>query len=107
MLAYGQHPRPTGVFFSQQRITDVADAILQFERLEEQFDPVTIRSHALNFDTSVFIERMRAFVESELLSAKDCARPLRSELPRRPPGLGTFNKTQCTEECRSAACRFC
>jgi glycosyltransferase involved in cell wall biosynthesis len=68
--AYGQHPQPTGVFFNQQTTEAVADAILDFERLEEQFRPQAIRSHALTFDTSVFIERMKAFVDSTLLTCR-------------------------------------
>jgi glycosyltransferase involved in cell wall biosynthesis len=67
---YGYHPQPTGVFFNQQTTEAVADAILDFERLEDQFRPQAIRSHALTFDTSVFIERMKAFVDSKLLTCR-------------------------------------
>jgi glycosyltransferase involved in cell wall biosynthesis len=65
---YGHHPEPTGVFFAQQTIDAVADGIMHFERLEGLFHPATIRSHALTFDTAVFVERMKAFVDRTLLS---------------------------------------
>jgi glycosyltransferase involved in cell wall biosynthesis len=68
--AYGQGAQPTGVFFTQQTIGAMTDAILQFERVEEKFDPAAIRSHALKFDTSIFVERMKAFVDCALLNAK-------------------------------------
>jgi glycosyltransferase involved in cell wall biosynthesis len=65
---YNYRPDPTGVFFTQQTISAVAEGILDFERLEGQFHPASIRSHALSFDTSVFIERMKAFVDGALLN---------------------------------------
>jgi glycosyltransferase involved in cell wall biosynthesis len=75
---YGQNAEPTGVFFTQQTIGAVTDAILDFERLEDKFDPAAIRSHALNFDTSIFIDRMRAFVESTLLTCCSNSRTTRN-----------------------------
>lgn len=72
---YGQHPQPTGVFFNEQTASAVANAILEFECLEERFNPTAIRSHALTFDTSVFSERMKAFVDDKLLSGHDGDKP--------------------------------
>jgi glycosyltransferase involved in cell wall biosynthesis len=63
----GDRLEPTGVFFAQQTTDAVARGILDFEHLEEQFHPATIRAHALSFDTAVFVERMKAFVDRTLL----------------------------------------
>jgi glycosyltransferase involved in cell wall biosynthesis len=65
---YSHHPEPTGLFFTEQTSVSVAAGILEFERLETEFDPTVIRSHALSFDTSVFIERMKTFVNHALRS---------------------------------------
>jgi glycosyltransferase involved in cell wall biosynthesis len=64
--AYGLHQQPTGVFFKQQTVEAVRKAILDFETREAQFCPDAIRSHALSFDTSVFTQRMKAFVDCAL-----------------------------------------
>jgi glycosyltransferase involved in cell wall biosynthesis len=75
---YGQHPEPTGVFFTQQTSGAVADAILDFECVEEQFHSAAIRAHSLGFDTSVFIERMKAFVDSTLLTCRNKSKTRRA-----------------------------
>jgi glycosyltransferase involved in cell wall biosynthesis len=53
---------PTGIFFSQQTAEAVANAILRLEANEGIFSPSAIRRHALQFDTSVFMERIEAFL---------------------------------------------
>jgi glycosyltransferase involved in cell wall biosynthesis len=58
----------TGIFFQQQTADSLAQAILRFEASEEAFVPQHIQSHARNFDTSVFMERMRNFVSHALAS---------------------------------------
>lgn len=53
----------TGVFFPEQTVESVIQAILRFEAIEERFTSEDIRAHAREFDTSVFIGKMRSFVE--------------------------------------------
>jgi glycosyltransferase involved in cell wall biosynthesis len=53
----------TGVFFPEQTVDSVIDGILRFEQMEGDFNPVEIRRHSKEFDTSVFIQRFRAFVD--------------------------------------------
>lgn len=53
---------PTGVFFHQQSVGAVESAILRFEQLPHLFNPAKIRSHAMQFDSSVFREKMGAFI---------------------------------------------
>lgn len=58
------NPAPTGVFFDEQTSASLATAILSFETIEESFSPVHIQNHARQFDTLVFTERMRSFINS-------------------------------------------
>lgn len=52
----------TGVLFSEQTVGSVVDAMLWFESHEHTFVPSKIQRHAQQFDTSVFVGRMREFV---------------------------------------------
>jgi glycosyltransferase involved in cell wall biosynthesis len=79
ILDFTQHTQPTGLFFKDQTAASVSDAILQFESAEHSFDPQFIQDHARQFDTAVFEERMRQFV-NESVSDKD--RLVHGELPR-------------------------
>jgi len=56
----------TGVFFAQQTVESVVEAIRRFEAIESSFIPTEIQRHARQFDTSVFIEKTRAFIESAM-----------------------------------------
>lgn len=58
--------RPTGIFFEEQNADSLAEAILSFERIERVFNPNHIRDHALQFDTSIFKERMRTLIDHEM-----------------------------------------
>jgi glycosyltransferase involved in cell wall biosynthesis len=58
----------TGVFFAHQTVESVVDGILQFEAREESFVPEVIKGHAASFDTSVFRDKMRAFIDRSVLS---------------------------------------
>ena len=59
-------PAMTGVFFEEQTVDSLARAILAFESCEEMFLPHRIQSHARRFDTSVFLGRMREYLNSVL-----------------------------------------
>jgi glycosyltransferase involved in cell wall biosynthesis len=54
----------TGIFFSEQSTESVIEGILQFEERESMFEPALIQEHARQFDTSVFEDRMRQFVDA-------------------------------------------
>jgi glycosyltransferase involved in cell wall biosynthesis len=56
----------TGVFFPEQTVESVIEAIRRFEEIEEGFDPVEIRKHSLQFDASVFMRKFRAFVDAAM-----------------------------------------
>ena len=53
----------TGVFFEEQSIQKLKEAIIAFEKLE--FDPKKIREHATKFSKQRFENEMKAFVESK------------------------------------------
>jgi glycosyltransferase involved in cell wall biosynthesis len=52
----------TGVFFQKQAADSLTEAILSFESSEEMFLPRHIQSHARKFDTSIFVDRMRTYI---------------------------------------------
>ncbi len=53
----------TGVFFEEQSWECLADAVVRFR--PDQFDPVKIREHALQFDVKVFQQKIKQIVERE------------------------------------------
>jgi glycosyltransferase involved in cell wall biosynthesis len=53
----------TGIFFAEQTAESLASAILSFESSEDRFVPQDIQLHARKFDTSVFVERLRSYIE--------------------------------------------
>jgi len=50
----------TGLFFREQTPQALIEAVRRFD--EHSFDPQVIRRHAQRFDTTVFQERLRAFI---------------------------------------------
>ena len=53
-------PGKTGVFFKEQSVESLKNAILEFENMK--FDKQVIREHALGFDESVFQKKISDFV---------------------------------------------
>jgi glycosyltransferase involved in cell wall biosynthesis len=59
-----QHPQTgTGLLFSSQTEAALVEAVQTFETYQGQFDPVTVRSHALKFAPHIFQERYQSFVQ--------------------------------------------
>ncbi len=54
---------PTGVFFHEQTVDGLSQAIATFEQNESRFDPEKTRAHALTFDREVFRRRIKEHVE--------------------------------------------
>jgi glycosyltransferase involved in cell wall biosynthesis len=68
----------TGVFFREQTADSLANAILSYESSEEIFLPENIQLHARKFDRSVFIDRMRNYINSVMAQSdgpKNLSRP--------------------------------
>lgn len=55
--------RPSGVFFYEQSPEALLSAINHFEKIEDRFDPETIRNHALQFGLNIFSDRIQHFIE--------------------------------------------
>jgi glycosyltransferase involved in cell wall biosynthesis len=68
----GSQPPTTGVYFEEQTVESVMEAILRFEaaEAEERFDPASTQSWAATFATSVFLERFRTFVLDKVPDAQ-------------------------------------
>lgn len=57
-----------GVFFDKQNSEDIIDAVQRFEKLS--FDANYIRSKVLKFDREIFKEKMRTFIEEQVLGIR-------------------------------------
>ncbi len=55
----------TALYFNNQTVADLIDAVKRYERIEKEFDPAFIRSHAEGFDEAIFIDRIRQFVKAK------------------------------------------
>lgn len=58
----------TGVFFRRQRCDDIIEAVRDFERVIDTFDPEIIRQNALRFSIERFRREFKAFVEKAVRS---------------------------------------
>ena len=63
----------TGVFFAEQTADALANAILSFESSEDIFVPQDIQLHARQFDTSVFVARLRSYIERVMANGREAA----------------------------------
>lgn len=63
VAALGGEEPPTGVFFSEQRVEALVEAIRRFEASADQFDPKALRARAERFDRSHFLARFAAYLE--------------------------------------------
>jgi len=54
---------PTALFFNEQSVDALVDAILRFERARDRFDPKALRARAEQFDRSIFKQRLREWIE--------------------------------------------
>jgi glycosyltransferase involved in cell wall biosynthesis len=50
---------PTGLFFYEQNVDSLIDAMKRFGRIEREFDPLAIRNHALQWDREIFKEKIK------------------------------------------------
>lgn len=64
--------QPTGIFFFDQSVLSLKDALARFSKL--RFDPFAIRAHAELFARSQFKERIRLYVEGKLAGGNEQAR---------------------------------
>lgn len=64
-------PGKTGIFFMEQSVEAIVDAVRKFEKMEERFDPMEIRRNSERFRKERFREEITEFVEKCLKDAKE------------------------------------
>ncbi len=62
VVGLGDSPHPTGVFFPDQSVDALVDAVERFERERDGFTPAHLRHHALRFRTERFNEQILDFL---------------------------------------------
>jgi Glycosyltransferase len=55
--------KKTGIYFLDQNVDSIIEAINTFEKLQDTFDPKTIRQNALRFSRDRFEKEIKTFVE--------------------------------------------
>jgi glycosyltransferase involved in cell wall biosynthesis len=58
-----EHRAPTGIFFYEQTVEALIQAIDLFERSADRFDPETLRAYSLLFDRSIFEKQIATFID--------------------------------------------
>lgn len=62
---------PTGLFFEQQTINHIVEAIQRFEKFETAIEPAFCRNNSLRFSESRFKAEMQSFIDSRWLAFKE------------------------------------
>ncbi len=52
----------TGIFFEEQTVDSIINSVIEFEKIEDKFDPVQIAEHSKNFSSEVFRNKLNDFV---------------------------------------------
>ncbi len=61
----------TGLFFAEQTLASLCEAVQRFEKSQTAFDPSTIRQHAARFSEDRFAREFSDFVEAKWLAFKN------------------------------------
>lgn len=65
MIGLGElEEAPTAVFFDEQTVESLSDAISRFEANAHRFDPTCLRARATQFDRPLFARRLSAWIEA-------------------------------------------
>lgn len=64
---------PTGLFFYEQEARSLIDAIHEFERREDEFNPLNARRNAERFSEEKFVSNIKGFVNKKM--NRDCFGP--------------------------------
>ncbi|CAI1536162.1 glycosyltransferase family 4 protein [Serratia proteamaculans] len=60
--------KPTGMFFKQQTVTSLVDAVMLFESISDEFIPQDCRTHALKFSADRFRRELSEYVNDKWAS---------------------------------------
>jgi glycosyltransferase involved in cell wall biosynthesis len=58
---------PTGLFFYEQNVDSLIDAVERFSGIEKEFDPLAIRNHTMKWDTEIFKERIKKNIFDKMM----------------------------------------
>ncbi len=67
---YGEKENPTGVFFGEQTVSSLTEAVARFEEVQERILPQNCRRHAETFSVEVFRENIEQYIEQVLEERK-------------------------------------
>lgn len=67
---YGVKENPTGVFFGEQTVSALTEAVKQFEGIQECISPQNCRRHAEMFSVAVFRENIEQYIKQVLEERK-------------------------------------
>jgi len=67
-LGKGGGKAPTGLFFHEQKVNSLIDALEQFTKIEGDFNPALIRNHALHWDREIFKEKIKKNIYEKMES---------------------------------------
>ncbi|MDE8346705.1 MAG: glycosyltransferase [Acidocella sp.] len=56
----------TGILFTPQTPEALEQAVVRFEDIERDFEPMTLRDYAKQFDKAVFKSRLQAFIDDHM-----------------------------------------
>ena len=59
---------PTGLFFYEQNVDSLVEAVERFGRIEKEFDSLTIRNHTLKWDREIFKEKIKENITNKMKS---------------------------------------
>ncbi len=65
-VQWGCLPAPTGIFFHEQTVSALVQALKEFETIEDKFDPSEIRGNAMRFGIERFRREFSAFVDEKV-----------------------------------------
>jgi len=86
------HERATGVFFREQTVESLIEAVNRFEKNVRYFDPRHCRRNAERFSAENFKAKLTSFVEARLLGGRT-----------QGPLLHAVNEVESAEEHTTAA----
>lgn len=64
-------PKPTGIFFEEQTVGSIVDALTRFDRHESRISPEACRNNALRFSIDRFREEFRCYVERQVTAFRE------------------------------------
>jgi len=81
------HPQPTGVFYPEQTVASLIEAIGTFEAASERITAQACRANAERFSEARFEQEMRQFVELRLTASRQARQSMQFRATQIQPSL--------------------